>query len=161
MECLGGLMTLDLHALPAPRGVQLFAAVWASQGRGYNVTTHRGYIAVCWDEHFHAETAEAAVKGLSRRLSALGEPGLAPGMGLDVEAFVKRYEKHAAVMVSIDHARKTGSCEYGILSWCASVGIDPALYEVPLKVVLEGFRQRPQVEVRRAVLQAVREHSER
>ena len=59
---------------------------------------------------------------------------------------------------SVPDARDTGSCEFGILSWCNAVGLDYKAGAAPLQRVLDAFRVRPQIEVRRAVLNAVRRH---
>lgn len=160
LAVLGGLMTLDAHPLPSSAGVELYAAVWASQGRGYGVNTHRGFIAVSGDESFHAEAIDDALKGLNRKIRAQGREPVISSLEVDVDAFIQRFSKYKNVPVSISHARESGSCEFGILSWCESVGIDPDDYEVPMSVVLEGFRKLPLVEVRRAVMFAVREARE-
>lgn len=52
--------------------------------------------------------------------------------------------------------RAVGACEYGIRSWCNTVGLDYDKGCEPVSRVLEGFRQRPQREVRLAVLHAFR-----
>ncbi|MCG2657370.1 MAG: hypothetical protein L6414_18175 [Hydrogenophaga sp.] len=156
LAVLDGIMTLDAHLLHEQGGVAVYAAVWARQGRGYQVTTERGYLAVGYGLAFHAETAEQAMKGLERKNKAAGRAAPLPAMALDTDAFVERFSRYRNLMVSVDDARESGSCEYGIRSWCEAVGIDIELHEVPLQRLLAGFRQRPQVEVRRAVLHAVR-----
>lgn len=156
----GGMLTLDAHCLQAPDGVQLYAATWARQGRGYDVVVERGYIGIVEGEHFHAETPERAVDGARRKARAAGRERKAPfqPLSVSVDEFIKRYRKIPA-MVEVSDARETGSCDYGIRSWCAAVGLDYAAGEAPLSEVLEGFKLRPQVEVRRAVLFAVRRYS--
>ena len=62
------------------------------------------------------------------------------------------------IYVSVGDAHESGSCDFGIRSWCEAVGLDYESGEAPLAMVLEGFRSRPQEEVRRAVLYAVRRH---
>ena len=76
-------------------------------------------------------------------------------MKSSVNAFVTKYTAYD-IDVSLDDARRSGSCEYGISSWCASVGIDIRRAQVPMVELLEGFRRMPQTEVRRVVLRAVR-----
>lgn len=152
LAMLGGLMTLDALPLEAPAGIELYAAVWARQGRGYAVKTDRGFIAVAGSDSFHSDTAEGAISGLrrkGRRAAAIAD------MKSAVEAFITKFAR-CAIEVSLDDARKSGSCEYGIRSWCAAVGIDIARAQVPMVELLEGFRRMPQTEVRRAVLRAVR-----
>ncbi len=148
---LAGLMTLDARQLECPDSIMLYAATWARQGRGFEVATERGFIAISQSAHFHAATAEAAVAGIRRKLKLRGSNA----MQLSVDAFITRFAG-VDCEVSIDDAQESGSCLYGILSWCEQVGIDPERKQVSLTEVLSGFRQLPQVEVRRAVLHAVR-----
>lgn len=156
LAMLGGLMTLDALAIEGPAGVELYAAVWARQGRGFDVQTDRGFIAVSGGESFHSDTAEGAISGLRRKgQSASARAASIADMKSAVEVFITKYSKFA-IDISLEDARKSGSCEYGIRSWCASVGIDIARGQVPMAELLEGFRCMPQTEVRRAVLRAVR-----
>jgi hypothetical protein len=156
LALLSGLMTLDALPMEAPAGIELYAAVWASQARGYAVKTDRGFIAVAGGDSFHGDTAEGAISGLRRKgRSAPARAAMIADMKSAVEAFITKYAR-CAIDVSLDDARKSGSCEYGIRSWCASVGIDIARLQVPMAELLEGFRRMPQSEVRRAVLRAVR-----
>jgi hypothetical protein len=156
LAMLGGLMTLDALPLEAPAGIVLYAAVWARQGRGYDVRTDRGFIAVTGGDSFHSDTADGAISGLRRKgRSAPARAAVIADMKSAVEAFITKYAR-CAIDVSLDDARKSGSCEYGIRSWCASVGIDIDRAQVPMVELLEGFRRMPQTEVRRAVLRAIR-----
>ena len=156
---LGGLMTLDAHALIPHDDVVVYAATWARQGRGYGVQVDRGFIALLKDEHFHADSAQGAVKGVRRKVSAAdgSQACRIPAYELTVDAFVARY-KGRKLNVSVSDAEESGSCDYGIRSWCEFVGIDYAGREAPMAQILEGFKARPQVEVRRAVLFAMRRH---
>ncbi len=156
LALLGGLLTLDALPMEAPAGIELYAAVWASQGRGYDVKTDRGFIAVAGTESFHGDSAEKAIAGLLRKgRSATTRAATIADMKAGVDAFVMKYLK-CAIDVSLDDARKSGSCEYGIRSWCESIGIDIDRMNVPMAELLGGFRRLPQTEVRRAVLYAVR-----
>ncbi|PJJ18914.1 hypothetical protein CLU90_2122 [Janthinobacterium sp. 67] len=156
LALLGGLMTLDALQIEAPAGIELYAAVWASQGRGYAVNTDRGFIAVADSASFHSDTAEGAISGLLRKgRSAPTRAATIADMKSAVNAFIAKYTSYD-IDVSLDDARRSGSCEYGISSWCASVGIDIRRAQVPMVELLEGFRCMPQTEVRRAVLGAVK-----
>lgn len=156
LATLDGMMTLDAHLIQERDGVAVHAAVWVRQSRAYQVVTERGYIATGHGLAFHGESAEEATRGLERKLKAVDRAATIPAMQLDVEGFVNRFSRYSNVVVSIHDARITGSCEYGIRSWCEAVGIDIDLEEVPMKRLLQGFAERPQVEVRRAVQHAVR-----
>jgi hypothetical protein len=151
---LGGLMTLDAHRLDSASDVELYAATWAAQGRGYAVNIHQGYIARSSHEHFHADTPGAAFAGLRRRVSANANPRRSEPSAAD---FVQRYRGVDAI-VTLNDAYQSGSCDYGVRSWCAAVGLDYDQGEATLAEVLDGFVKRPQVEVRRAVLHALRRH---
>lgn len=158
---LGGLMTLDAHPLMTEGGIELYAATWVEQERGYAVTVARGYIARLDSEHFHASSRESAIEGVRRKLlksRALEQTASAPSSyAMSVEAFIQR---HAGLklQVSLADARAAGTCEYGIRSWCAAVGLSYEAGQASLAQVLECFRIRPQQEVRSVVLQAVRRH---
>ena len=156
---LGGMMTLDAHPLMSDGDVVLYTATWARQGRGYDVKVERGYIAMLDGEHFHGESAQFAIKGLRRKLKAAGLPArtVTSPYALTVDAFVNRYVGRK-MSVSVSDAQESGSCDFGIRSWCEFVGIAYDDQEAPLDAVLAGFQARPQDEVRRAVLFAVRRH---
>jgi hypothetical protein len=153
LASLGGMMTLDAHALEPVGDIGLFVATWASQGRGYDVQVHRGFIALLDSEHYHAETAEMAVLGILRKAKL--RRTYMENYESPVEAFAARYARFAGG-VTLQDARSAGSCEYGIRSWCERVGLDYELGEAPLQAVLDAFCRFPQIEVRRAVIHAVR-----
>lgn len=156
---LDGMMTLDAHPLMSDREVQVYAATWARQGRGYDVQVDRGYIAVFDDAYFHADSAQAAIKGVRRKAKLACAPvrSVVSPYKLSVDAFVNRYVGRGG-NVSVSDAADSGSCDFGIRSWCEFVGLDYELGEATMAQVLEGFRKRPQEEVRRAVVYAVRRH---
>ncbi|MFP3565621.1 hypothetical protein [Paraburkholderia sp. SIMBA_030] len=152
----GGMMTLDAHVLEAAGDIRLFAATWASQGRGDNVKVNRGFIAAADGEHYHAETIEMALRGIQRKGKANAQQRSYPGdYESTVEDFVRRYKRFVGT-VTLDDVRMTGSCEYGIRSWSERVGLDYEFGEAPVQAVLDAFHRFPQVEVRRAVIHAVR-----
>lgn len=156
---LGGMLTLDAHALLSDGDVRLFAATWARQARGFKVEVEHGFIALLNDEHFHGDSVESALRGIRRKVKAsLFPKQRSPtAMQLSVEAFVQRFQGIEAT-VSVTDAHVSGACDYGIRAWCCAVGIDYDDREVSLESVLQGFRARPQIEVRRAVLYALRRH---
>ena len=156
---LGGLMTLDASPLEgAPEGIELYAAVWAEQGRGFTVNTNDGVIAITADRtaSFHGATVKAALSGLRRKL---GRTARETGSTDSVIEFVKRHAKLAdVVQVTAAQAKEAGACEYGVRSWCNAVGVDYEAGSASLGRVLEGYVARPQVEVRAIVNLAVREY---
>lgn len=158
---LGGLMTLDAHPLLVDGGIELFAATWAQQERGYGISVTRGYIARMAGEHFHASSRDTAIEGVRRKLKKSRVLGTtadgASAYDVSIEAFIQRYAG-LKLEVSLDDARTAGACDFGIRSWCAAVGLSYEAGRATLKQVLDCFRIRPQQEVRSAVLQAVRRH---
>jgi hypothetical protein len=156
LATLGGMMTLDAHPLQSFEGVQVFLAKWASQGRGFDVKVHQGYIALSGEEHFHAETHEQAIRGLHRKRSS-AERVYFDRYNSSVDEFVKCYGRYK-IAVTLDDARMTGSCEYGIRSWCETTGLPYDDGRASMQQVLTAFRAAPQIEVRRAILEAVRKH---
>lgn len=158
LAIVGGMLTLDLQPLVGHGNVELFQAVWVSQARGYGVTTHRGVMAQLGNEVFHAPSLEEAIRGVTRKHTLASSPARerVSAYQLTVEGFVARYARYGHIPVSIEDARDTGACEYGIQSWCHAVGIDLEAGSVPLSRVLTGFRVQPLVEVRRTVLHAIK-----
>ncbi|MDR6154754.1 hypothetical protein QF021_002843 [Acidovorax delafieldii] len=155
LDTAGGMLTLDAHPLERHGDIELFEAVWVQQGRGYSGTMHRGVIARFDGEVFHGENIEAAIKGVSRKVRARTPSQPKGPYHISIQQFVKRYSKYNHE-VSIADAVDSGSCEYGILSWCHTVGIDPEDDAVPMSRILEAFQQSPRIEVRRAVLHSVK-----
>lgn len=156
----GGMLTLDLQPLTGGGDIELFQAVWTSQARGYRVNVHRGVMARLGQEVFHAEDAQAAVRGVTLKARRAAAPARerVNVFDLSIEGFIERYARYGNIDVSADDARASGACEYGIRSWCNAVGIDLSDERVPLSRILNGFRVQPLIEVRRAVLHAVKAH---
>lgn len=158
LAILDGMMTLDARLLESPANMEVYAAVWARQGRGFSAITEHGFVAVSGNASFHADSYEKAIHGLSRKLKALKTGlGVKANLELPIENFISKFSRYNCD-VGIDDARKSGSCEYGILSWCASTGIDHARCSITIQEALNAFRQLPQIEVRQAVLYAVKRH---
>jgi hypothetical protein len=155
LATLGGMLTLDAHALSTGHpDTQVYAAVWARQGQGFQVVVERGYIAVHYGESYHAETIERALRGV-RRKTAVATKWTDD---VSVSRFCARYSRFSMVAVCLDDARQTGACEYGIRAWCEAVGLPYAVGVATVGDVLAAYRRRPQVEVRRAVIHAVQRH---
>lgn len=158
LASVGGMLTLDALRLEAPDGIELYAAVWVVQGRGYKVKVERGFIVIQGNQQYHADTVENAIRGIQRKTNrAAMTLATIAEMNLSFHEFAEKY-KGIPIDVSLNDARQSGSCEYGIRSWCASVGIDVARVHVPMVELLDAFRKMPLPEVRRAVLHAVRKN---
>ena len=156
----GGMMTLDVHPLVPHGDIELFQAVWVGQARGYGVTIHRGVMARLGAEVYHGQDAQHSIRGvlLKSRQANASHANAVSGYGLSIEAFIERYARFGRVVVDVEDARDSGACEYGIQSWCRAVGIDMSQEHAPLRSILDGFRLQPQIEVRRAVLLAIKRH---
>lgn len=152
LEVIDGMMTLDAAPLEgAPEGVELFAAKWIVQGRGTSVWTMRGYIARCDEHTYHGESAQKALAGLKRKLAAA--EWAATLQTADLSALVA---KARGALVRVADARAIGACEYGIKSWCNSVGIDYETGHAPIAEVYAAYQQEPRPEARAAILHALR-----
>ncbi|MCA3083094.1 MAG: hypothetical protein ING69_10620 [Rhodocyclaceae bacterium] len=158
---IDGLMTLDASLVETVDGVEIFAAKWAVQGRGFSVNVEAGFIARGRREngekvHFHGKTRKSAVLGVARKMQAedLYETAFRAQQET-VETFCSRFDG-LDFEVSLADARATGSCDYGIRSWCHAVGLNIADGSASIARVLEAFRQRPQREARLAILRASR-----
>ena len=157
LAVVDGMMTLDAALMDgAPRGTQLYAATWAAQGRGYSVKTVRGYIAGSDGVWYHGKTPEAALRGLKRKIEAA--EWAAKVETSDLGDLVKTSTK---INVRVSDAKQTGSCDYGIRSWCAKVGLDYDSGKAPLKDVYSAYQAEPWPEARRAILYAIRQRGRR
>lgn len=146
-----GMLTLDAAPLDgAPDGVELYSAVWARKGRGYDIYVERGVIAKRGDMYYHGDTVPRALAGLRRKINYV-----APSREEQIDRFVKRYSK-GNYMVCISDAEAVGACMYGIESWCEQNGIDINRECIPVAEACEAYRRVPMPEARAAILYARR-----
>lgn len=149
---LDGMMTLDAQKVEgAPAGVQLFAATWASQGRGNSVNVSNGFIATAGGLSYHADCAERALAGLKRK--AKNAEWQAKIRNMDIPEIIRRLPD---LVVRLADAKAIGACEYGIRSWCARVGISYEAGEATVSEVWAGYCAVPAPEARAALLHAAR-----
>lgn len=159
LATVDGMMTLDAAPLPTQPGLYLDAATWLVQGRGYTVTTSRGYIARDLSgASYHADTAQAALDGLARKtrardLAEKWEQAIATH-GLD--AIAARVSP--AAVVRIADAKAIGACDYGIKSWCHATGLPYDAGQAPLSDVLSAYHREPRSEARAAIIHALRRY---
>lgn len=146
-----GMFTLDAARIES-EGCDLFAAVWIEQGRGTALNTRRGYIARQDGLTFHASTARDAVAGLARKARARSLVAVSgPSENLaDIIA------AHASMRVTLADARAVGACEYGIRSWCNSVGLDYSAGVATLGEVFAAYRTEPRAEARSVMLRVLK-----
>lgn len=153
---LGHMFTLDAVPLLGPDGVELFAAVWVSQSRGFDVNVHRGVIARNGEVSYHGDDVQSALTGLQRKVQATQNNRLrADLLEADVEDFCTKFDGRTFVVTLAD-AEATGACEYGIRSWCNATGLDYSRGKAPVSEILEAFRKHPMREARLAILHAAR-----
>lgn len=156
LAVVDGMMTLDAGRLEgAPEGVELYAATWIEQGRGYSVSAVRGYIAMRGGTAYHGATPEKALAGLRRKLaSAEWAAKLAT---CDLGAVVARLgDALDSAVVRVSDARAIGACEYGIRSWCHATGLDYDAGAASLREVWSAYQAQPRSEARAAILHALR-----
>ena len=156
LASVDGLMTLDAQALEgAPQGVDLFAATWLVQKRGYEVEAVKGFIARAGDTAYHGDSLKKALQGLRRKLKAVEWQAKIRCAKLD--QVIARLGDHASdLIVRVEDARRMGACEYGIQSWCHATGLPYEAGEAPLDKVYQAYQARPQSEARAAMLAAIR-----
>lgn len=152
----GGLFTLDAQPVDcALDGAELFAAVWAEQGRGYEIRDVRGYIARRGGTEYHGASREQAIRGLLRKEGASARAAvLEAALRLPLETLLARIPAADldAISVSVAFARRQGCCEFGIRSWCARTGLDYERGSATLGEVIAAYRAVPVTEARRVIL---------
>lgn len=154
LTVLGGMLTLDAQRLEgAPEGVRLYAAKWLEQSRGYAVRVKDGVIGIdtATGAAYHAATAKAAIRGCVDKGNAAKLDDL-----LDHHDLPDLIEAAPSMTVRVQDARATGSCEYGIRSWCYANGLDYEAGEAPLADVYAAYQTHPMTEARLAILHALR-----
>jgi hypothetical protein len=162
LEFLGGMLTLS--AKPAHKGrnrkalelaarydIELLEAIWMRKGRGFQVTTETGFIAV---KHtslgvipttaYHSESAMTAVEGAHRKFQNIDD------LPLEV-----RDVPMDAVATWAD-ADGVGACRSGVTNWCNLVGIDHTASSVPLIDVVRGYYLKPAPEAKAIILRVLR-----
>lgn len=157
LAVVDGMMTLDAGRIEgAPEGVDLFAATWGEQGRGYTVTVQRGYIARQGATAYHGATPDKALAGLRRKLA--GAEWAAKLRAADLSALMGRLTDADldGATVRISDARAIGACEYGIRSWCHDTGLPYETGAASLRQVWAAYQTQPRTEARAAILHAMR-----
>jgi len=162
LHAVDGLFTLDAQKLHCQMSnVEVYAAQWVEQSRGKSVKVISGFIAVTKDREisFHGATPESAIQGLLKKVRISEDPDFSIKlMKESIDRFCARHER-SPFFVNVSDAKNSGSCEYGIRSWCGRVGLDYDRGSVPVKEVLAAYRKVPLPEVRRAILHAARRWS--
>ncbi len=148
LAVVDGLPTLDAMRLDAPDNVELFAAKWAKQGRGYSVDTHRGFIARAGEVSYHGDTATKALAGLKRKIGS---------MPVDIDPLAAA-QTHGDAVVTLGIMRKIGACDYGIRAWCERAGFQRQFEagRATVAELAEAYQRVPAREIRLAVGLTVR-----
>jgi len=151
------MMCLDAARIEgSPEGVQLWAAVWIEQGRGYSVTARRGVIARQGLTSYHGADISAALAGLRRKIRAtewqatISTAGIDGILGRLSDADLDRMQ------VRVADARAEGACDYGIRSWCHATGLPYEAGAASLRQVWAAYQSQPRAEARAAILHALR-----
>lgn len=164
LHAVDGMMCLDASPLDgAPQGVELFAARWMVQGRGYDVRCEEGFIARQGEVAHHGSTPRGALQGLKRKQAAAEAVAqVEAALQLPFEQLVRRLGSATEkLFVDVKDARAVGACEFGILSWCNRVGLDYESGKAPFAQVFEKYLEVPAVEARAAMLHVLRRHRTR
>jgi len=147
-----GMFTLDAARIES-EGCDLYAATWIEQGRGTSLHTRRGYIARQGGLTFHAATARDAVTGLARKARARSLEMAVSGPS---ENLAELIAAHASMRVTLADARAVGACEYGIRSWCNTVGLDYAAGVATLAEIFAAYLREPRAEARSVMLRVLK-----
>jgi len=156
LAVLDGMMTLDAAPIEA-RGCELFAAAWLVQGRGTTTTAARGYIARADGATYHGTTIDQALTGLAKKRRSLQFVARLA----DPAELIKLADSYGTARVTLGDARSVGACEYGIRSWCNSVGIDYDAGSTTLATVLQGYEREPRPEARATIIRVLRRQRQR
>lgn len=151
LRIVNGIPTLDAKKLDAPNGCELFAARWATQGRGYAVNVEDGYIARSTrnKESFHGKTAKSALKGLEKKIAG------SVFNGCTMEQLASA---HPDKWVSLSDLKAIGACDPGIQMWVARTGMQAQLKSggATIKEIAKGYAICPAPEARAAAIHALR-----
>jgi len=153
-----GMLTLDAQrAEGAPAGVDLFAATWLEQGRGYELRATAGYIARDHDTGttYHGADPRKALLGLNRKLTGRKISTQLEDL-LTKHGIAGLVERAPNLNVSVADARLAGACEYGIASWCNRCGLPYEAGQATLAEVYACYQRHPMPEARAAILHAIR-----
>ncbi|MBU2720567.1 hypothetical protein HF563_14600 [Acidithiobacillus ferridurans] len=162
LEFLGGMLTLA--ARPAHKGhhrkalelaarydIDLLEAAWMRKGRGFQVSTETGFIAVKRTSlglipttAYHSESAMAAVEGSHRKFQNIDD------LPLEIR------DVPADAVATWADARAIGACDSGVQNWCNLVGIDHTVSSVPLIDVVRGYYLKPAPEAKAIILRVLK-----
>lgn len=161
LAVVDGMMTLDAQPMDCKEpGIEVFRARWVEQGVGKTLKTIDGFIARTTDRRmaFHGKTYGSALTGLRRKQHLAEQPESAADRAEKIiKAFVSRW-KGKDFEVSVQDAKDTGSCDYGIRSWCHAHDLPYSEGKAHISAVIEAYRKSPLPEARRAILHAWSRH---
>lgn len=157
LAVVDGMMTIDAQPMDCREpGIEVYRARWISQGIGKSIHVHEGFIARTSDHAlgFHGKTYASALTGLRRKQTLAEHPDTAAERSDQaIKAFARRWSDKD-FLVSVQDAKDTGSCDYGIRSWCHANALPYDAGEVHISAVVEAYRKMPLPEARRAILHA-------
>lgn len=151
LSIVDGIPTLDAFQLDCTDDrYQVYAARWVEMSRGKSVKVVSGFIAASHSDacYFHALTYKAAVSGLLRKLELVGR-----AQTPSIAKLARRFANEN-LYITLDDARETGSCEFGIKNWCYRSNLPYEMGKAPAKDVIEAYHRIPMPEARRAILHA-------
>ena len=159
---LGGMLTLSAKTAHKVRNrnaleladrynIDLYEAVWMRKGRGFQVSTESGFIAVkrtslgaIPSTAYHSKSAMAAVDGSHRKFQ-----------NIDHLPMEMRDVPVDAVATWAD-ASAIGACRSWVINWCNLVGIDHTASSVPLIDVVRGYHLKPAPEAKAIILRVLK-----
>lgn len=159
---LGGMLTLSAKSAHKTRNrqaleladrysIDLYEAVWMRKGRGFQVSTETGFIAIKRTSlgaipatAYHGASALTAVEGCHRKFQNIDD------LPLEVR------DVPADAVATWADAKAVGACDAGVKAWCDAVDIDHAAASVPLVDVVRGYYKKPAPEAKAIVLRVLR-----
>lgn len=140
IQVVDGMVTVAASRISAPAGAEVYRAVWIEQGRGCELRTGRGYIAVARHENgtvaaaVHGATIRASLATLRRRLAS-GENHAPVAVQIArtiaaerlYDAVQRAVQVAPSAPVSVAMARAMGYCVEGIRHYCRRANLDAEL----------------------------------
>jgi hypothetical protein len=159
---LGGMLTLSAKTAHKVRNrnaleladrynIDLYEAVWMRKGRGFQVSTESGFIAIKRTSlgaipatAYHGASALKAVEGCHRKFQNIDD------LPLEIR------DVPADAVATWADAKAVGACDVGVKAWCDAADIDHTAASVPLVDVVRGYYKKPAPEAKAIILRVLR-----
>jgi len=155
LAVVDGMVTMHAQQLESTNNIQVFSATWLVNGRGRNIESRHGFIALAEGLSYHSEKSpQNAINGLKRKIKK--EKEVKFFAELSPTRFTQLVEKYGDIEVSLADAYAIGACESGVRSWCYKVGLDYDAGSATLAQVYDCYVRVPIVEARKTLIAVLR-----